>query len=112
MTSEYRRGVEDALKGFECKEVDGMIIPTNTLYGGTQFVVDAFAALAEKRRKKLLTNTITKWVAVAISPSSGKPYAQGYFQDSKESAFSHKTSDPSDTTYIGVYPIEIEVPID
>ena len=101
MTSEYRRGVEDATN------------PNN--YTGLALWVGLACTLDDVLtdvRKKLLTKKVTKWVAVAISPSTGKPYAQGYFQDSAESAKANKTSGPGDNTTLGYYPIEIEVPID
>lgn len=94
---------QDAYK-FGVRQATEPIIVANL---ADQYVNDVLS----DRRKKLLTKKVTKWVAVAISPSNGKPYAQGYFQDSKESALANKTGDPGDPTFIGVYPIEIEVPL-
>jgi hypothetical protein len=94
-TSDYKRGVEDATAP----------VSVNT-------IADAYVnETLSDRRKKLLTKKVTLWVAVGISPTNGKPYAQGYFQDSKEEAFSLKTSDPGDSSFVGVFPFEIEVPL-
>ncbi len=100
MTSDYRRGVEDG---------------TKTLYAGYPNAMVDTQTVNEKlldRRKELLTKKVTKWVAVGLSPSNGKPYAQGYFQDTKESALANLTGDPSRPDHLGVFPIEIDVPID
>ena len=97
--SEYRRGVEDA---------------TTLLYAEyphTTLSVDEVNKKLDERRKSLLTTTETKWVPVAISPTNNKPYAQGYFQDSAAAGLANKTGDPGDPSFLGVFPIEIEIPI-
>ncbi len=97
MSSEdYKRGVIDATEPLPSPR--GLL----DCYANSKF---------SDRRKQLLTKKVTKWVAVGISVSNGKPYAQGYFQDSKESALANKTSDALDLGFVGVFPIEIEVEI-
>ena len=100
----YRRGIEAATAGFTHSEIT--ILPVTP-----GFSSEVLRTFLDNRRKALLTRKVTKWVAVAISPTNGKPYAQGYFQDTKESALNLKTGDPTDQTFIGAFPIEIEVPL-
>jgi len=72
-----------------------------------QYVNEVFT----DRRKSLLTKKVTKWVAVGLSPSNGKYYSAGYFQDTKEQAIANTSGDPNSSDWTGVFPIEIEVPL-
>lgn len=113
-TADYKRGVKDGTAAFGSEHVfPGTNFKVHT--PGVELVGEPLGVrieqLLKERRKKLLTKKVTKWVAVGIAPSNGKPYAQGYFQDTKESALANKTGDPGDPTFIGAYPIEIETEI-
>jgi hypothetical protein len=104
-TSDYRRGVEDALTPITYEDVQKATVSS------PEAAVNVYNRISDNRRKTLLTKKVTKWLAVAISPSNGKPYSLGYFQDTKELALNLRTGDPNSTDFIGVFPIEIEVPL-
>jgi hypothetical protein len=98
MSAEYDAGYKQGV-------VDGLDFPLPFIgtYSAT-FLLE----MVEEQRKKLLTKKVTKYVAVTLHPISGKPYARGYFQDTKEEALAYKTPIPNDSLFVGVFPIEIE----
>lgn len=86
-TSEYRRGVEDAIAA-----LDGAIAKTSLVY----------------LRKKLLTKKETKWVALYEGDEVPLWVERKLFDNKAEADKGFALCN----NYRGAYPIEIEVPID
>ena len=101
MTSDYRRGVEDATGPF-----------SNDLGAGVPFFKTAFDHEMQERRKSLLTKKVTKWVIVLKKEDrSEERIPEGRLFDSEKSA-SKWCDGYYGSSALGVFPIEIEAPID
>lgn len=66
MTSEYKKGVEIALKNFEIQEVWSLIAATESRSpaGSPEWYTDIINSLIEDRSDKLLTKEVTKWINI------------------------------------------------
>jgi hypothetical protein len=96
MNSDYRRGVEDAMKS----------ILFNLPLRGLARPLDVVNAIPGFLRKSLLTKKVTKWVRVFNS--HGTSWTGTVLYDSKEEAEDNKENLRVEDTA----PIEIEVPIE
>jgi hypothetical protein len=98
MSSDYRRGVEDGTM-FLCEE--------DQTYRGS-LINDRL----EQRRKSLLAKKETRWVIVIKAQIHDEEYTyQGRLFESKEAAKKHLERSCGDSA-LGVFPIEIEAPVD
>ena len=96
--SAYRFGVEQA----------------TTTETATSIVLDPnIRAFLEDRRKKLLTRKVTKWVSVYQSgcQSGEELESSGTLYDSSEEALMGDGRTRYTPKRIGVFPIEIEIPV-
>jgi hypothetical protein len=97
MSSDYRRGVEDALtRAGELWDKNTYPISLETIISNT--------------RSSLLTKKVTKWINMYSYPHLGNPQWGGSTYDTKEEAESY--SGRNSFKYLGALPIEIEVSIE
>lgn len=101
VTSEYRRGVEDATKPFK---FEGL--------GTTSYDTTRLNIRLSERRKILLTKKVTKWVNIYRNSEGSIRTGFHSVYDSKGLAKENSTYPDYGFTYVDSYPIEIEVPID
>ena len=102
MTSDYRRGVEDATKPLDVGE--------HMSLGSSVGRSAPTEKILANRRKSLLTKKVTRWVNL-YNDASG----HGYHYPTKKQAEQGRSLPGNGWLgdhYIGTFPIEIEVPID
>ena len=109
--SEYRRGVEDALWPITFEDVQ------KATASSPEMAVNVYNRIAAARRKQLLTKKVTKWFAVFDGGGLGHITLRNTDRSTEYTATLFDTKEEAEASIIGVvkpvgvYPYEIEVPI-
>jgi hypothetical protein len=106
-TSDYRRGVEDALTPITYEDVQKATVSS------PEAAVNVYNRISDNRRKTLLTKKVTKWAnAYHLIYIDVIQTSQGTYPSKQEAeAKNRATYVDNARVYLGAYPIEIEVPL-